>query len=51
MQGDIADGLLFRVSSIDPDKPRAFSMQQKFIQEMLTSITAADRLRLAGLRD
>lgn len=51
MQGDIADGLLFRVSSIDPDKPRAFSMQQKFIQEMLTSITAEDRLRLAGLRD
>ena len=49
MQGDIADGLLFRISSIDTDKPRAFSMQQKFIQEMLASITAADRLRLAGL--
>jgi EpsI family protein len=51
MQGDIADGLLFRISSIDTDKPRAFSMQQKFIQEMLASITAADRLRLAGLTD
>jgi len=49
MQGDIADGLLFRISSIDTDKPRAFSMQQKFIQDMLASITATDRLRLAGL--
>jgi EpsI family protein len=49
MQGDIADGLLFRISSIDSDKPRAFAMQQKFIQDMLASITAADRLRLAGL--
>lgn len=49
MQGDIADGLLFRVSSIDADKPRAFSMQQKFIQDLLKSITATDRLRLAGL--
>lgn len=49
MQGDIADGLLFRISSIDTDKPRAFAMQQKFIQEMLASITTADRQRLAGL--
>jgi EpsI family protein len=49
MQGDIADGLLFRISSIDTDKPRAFSMQQKFIEDMLASMTAVDRLRLAGL--
>jgi EpsI family protein len=49
MEGQIADGLLFRVSSIDPDLARAFDMQKKFISTMMASLSAEDRLRLAGL--
>lgn len=49
MEGQIADGLLFRVSSIDPNLPRAFDAQLNFVSEMLSSLSAEDRLRLAGL--
>lgn len=49
MEGQIADGLLFRVSSIDPNLPRAFDAQLSFVAEMLASVSAEDRLRLAGL--
>lgn len=49
MDGQIADGLLFRVSSIDPDLPHAYEAQAQFVREMLASLTAQDRLRLAGL--
>ena len=49
MDGQIADGLLFRVSSIDPDLPRAYEMQKQFISSMLASLSAEDRLRMAGL--
>ena len=49
MEGQIADGLLFRVSSIDPNLPRAFDAQQQFVSEMLSSLSPEDRLRLAGL--
>jgi EpsI family protein len=49
MDGQIADGLLFRVSSIDPDLSRAFGMQKKFVADMMNAVSADDRLRLAGL--
>lgn len=49
MEGQIADGLLFRVSSIDPNLPRAFDSQLKFVSEMMSALSAEDRLRLAGL--
>lgn len=49
MEGQIADGLLFRVSSIDPNLPRAFDAQLKFVSEMMSALSAEDRLRLAGL--
>ncbi|WP_310460704.1 exosortase-associated protein EpsI, B-type [Sphaerotilus sp.] len=49
MEGQIADGLLFRVSSIDPDLSRAFAAQKQFISTMMASLSAEDRLRLAGL--
>ena len=47
--GQIADGLLFRISSIDPDLSRAFGMQKQFVSDMMDSLSADDRLRLAGL--
>lgn len=49
MQGYIADGLLFRVSSIDPDSERAFEIQERFASDLLASVDAKDRARLAGL--
>ncbi|WP_293996369.1 exosortase-associated protein EpsI, B-type [Sphaerotilus sp.] len=49
MKGEIADGLLFRISSLDPDLPRAFSAHQQFVSSMMASISAEDRLRLSGL--
>jgi EpsI family protein len=49
MKGLIADGLLFRVSSVDTNIPRAYDIQGQFINELLSAIPAKDRLRLAGL--
>jgi len=44
-------GLLFRVSSIDGDSKYAFAMQQKFVADMMKSVTAEARSRLAGLKE
>jgi len=49
MQGLIADGLLFRVSSVDTNIPRAYEVQKQFISDILSAMSAKDRLRLAGL--
>jgi EpsI family protein len=47
--GQIPDGLLFRVSSIDHDTHAAYAMQENFVREMLASVSANGRLKLAGL--
>jgi EpsI family protein len=44
----VPDGLLVRVSSIDPDVDRAFSLQAAFIDEMLLALPPADRRRVVG---
>ena len=49
LTGQIPDGLLFRVSSIDTDNARGFAMQQQFAAEMLNSVTANARKQLSGL--
>lgn len=49
LTGQIPDGLLFRVSSIDADRERAYRMQERFINDLLLSVSPADRLRLSGL--
>jgi EpsI family protein len=49
LAGKIPDGLLFRVSSIDPDRERAYRTQEEFIGQLLGAATPADRLRLSGL--
>jgi hypothetical protein len=43
--------LLFRVSSIDPDQALANKFQDQFINQLLQSVSAADRKRLSGLGD
>lgn len=48
-QGLIPDGLLFRISSIDRDTDAAYRVQDRFSQDLLTSIPPALRGRLAGV--
>ncbi|ARV20398.1 hypothetical protein AEP_03478 [Curvibacter sp. AEP1-3] len=47
-EGLIPDGLLFRVSSIDPEAPRAFSEQQKFSAELVAALPQDFVARFAG---
>lgn len=49
LTGQIPDGLLFRVSSIDPDSNRALSMQIRFVNDLLNAVDEPLRKRLAGV--
>jgi EpsI family protein len=49
LTGQIPDGLLFRISSIDNDPVRAFATQQKFAAEMMSSVPPDVRRQLSGL--
>ena len=49
LTGQIPDGLLFRISSIDNDTDRAFSMQQKFAADMMSAVPPKARKQLSGL--
>ncbi|MFN9708488.1 MAG: exosortase-associated protein EpsI, B-type [Burkholderiales bacterium] len=49
MTGQVPDGLLFRVSSLDADPINAFGLQDTFILDLLTAVPPVTRLRLAGL--
>ncbi len=49
LTGQIPDGLLFRVSSIDDTTERAYRMQDQFVAELLKGTTAQSRVRLSGL--
>lgn len=49
LTGRIPDGLLFRVSSIDPDQTRAYQLQEQFINQLLEAVSPALRKRLSGL--
>ena len=49
LTGQIPDGLLFRISSIDTDAARGFAMQQKFAADMMAAVPTETRRRLSGL--
>ncbi len=49
LTGQIPDGLLFRVSSIDNDTARAYEMQRKFVADMMGAVPADSRQKLSGL--
>lgn len=49
LTGQIPDGMLFRVSSIDGDQNRANSMQDQFVNQLLAAVPPADRKRLSGV--
>lgn len=46
--GRIPDGLLLRVSSIDPEVGRAYEVQANFVVQLIESIPQPHRQRLAG---
>jgi len=48
LSGTIADGMLVRVSSIDPDDQAAYVLQQQFVNSMLHAISEQARIRLIG---
>lgn len=47
--GFIPDGLIFRVSSINPDAVKGHADQAAFVRELMAALPAPSRLRLAGL--
>ena len=49
LTGQIPDGLLFRVSSIDTNDVRGFAMQQKFAADMIAAVSPKARKQLGGL--
>lgn len=48
LTGNIPDGMLIRVSSIDPQVNNAYEIQNQFSAQMLESMSPKDRLRLTG---
>lgn len=48
VKGQIADGLLVRLSSIDADAPRAFKMQDTFARDLSLAVRQADLPTLLG---
>ena len=51
LTGQVPDGLLFRVSSIDDTSSRAFQVQGSFVVELLGAVPPINRKRLSGLGD
>ena len=48
LKGEVADGILIRVSSITPDAQRGYEIQREFSEAMLAAIPADYRSRLIG---
>lgn len=49
LSGEIADGMLVRISSLDPDAARAWQLHERFASVLLEHLSARDQARLAGL--
>jgi len=49
LHGEIVDGLLFRVSSIDRNTAQAFALQDTFVRDIVAAMTPQARRQLAGL--
>lgn len=50
LTGQVPDGMLFRISSIDADPARAFARQQEFAAQMMAAVPGKARQQLSGLR-
>lgn len=50
LTGESPGGLLFRVSAIDREPAHAFAIQQKFVADMMASVSPETRRKMSGLR-
>lgn len=50
LKGYIPDGLLFRVSSLGTDKEQAFALHDRFIEDLLESLSAQQLYFLSGIQ-
>ena len=50
LTGQVPDGMVFRVSSIDPTPQRAYLAHDEFVAQLLSAVPPVDRTRLSGLR-
>ena len=48
LQGKVADGLLFRVSSLSNNSVEAYNIQTDFVGELLNAVPTAERPKLIG---
>jgi len=48
LTGKIPDGMLVRVSTVDPDKDNAYRVQERFVNQMLEALSPKDRTHLLG---
>ena len=48
VRGEIPDGMLIRVSSIEPDPARAYALHERFVQDLAAASSPAARSRLFG---
>jgi EpsI family protein len=48
LKGQIADGMVVRISSIDPDERAAYRLQDDFLMRLLTSLDPEFRVRMVG---
>jgi EpsI family protein len=51
LTGQIADGMLVRISDLDRDPARAYRLHDQFIKALLQAMRPADRTRLIGVFD
>ena len=49
LTGQVPDGLLFRISSIDADSSRAYAVHQRFAADMMGAVPLGVRKQLSGL--
>jgi len=49
LTGNVADGMLVRISSINNDNNEAYQLQTIFIQDLLLAVNAKERIRLIGI--
>lgn len=49
LTGTVPDGMLVRVSTIDPEKEKAYLVHDKFVNEMLRAMDQRSRAKLAGV--
>lgn len=48
LTGQVPDGLLFRVSSLDDSPKHAFEVQNTFVSDLMGAVAPTDRARLGG---